>query len=420
MTLRTHMNSTKWAAIAGLALSVVTTMVSACSGGGDSSTGDGGTDGTIAPDSSPNAPDFSLTLSPTSVIVDPGGAVVPVTLSVTRNNGFAEAINFTLTSAPAGVSGTGTMEGTATTATFNVSALSVATNGQVATATVSALSGTTNITHTASLFIRVGHVLLIADSNTTWTVPQDVTKVTLIGWGAGGGGCSPGVGTGGAGGYAQADFQLNPNTTYTILVGTGGAKCVLQGGAGGGAYTGIANINDGGADAMPYLLIAGGGGGGTSQWAGGGGSGSDGGAGGNASNNGGTETQGGQALGAHFSGGGAAQWFCSTDIAAGGVPGGGAGCYGNTYGGFGGGGAGYFGGGICTSNAGCGGGGGSGFVDSSGTNVLAAIGTGPTPPQTTSAFYQTGLAVGGATGGTLQNPNAENGGNGRVVIVIPP
>lgn len=71
----------------------------------------------------------------------------------------------------------------------------------------------------------------------TFTVPTDVTSVTIRAWGAGGGG---GGGTnasalrgGGGGGFSSGTFVVTPGATYTVVVGAGGSGNGNPGGAGG-------------------------------------------------------------------------------------------------------------------------------------------------------------------------------------------
>ena len=304
---------------------------------------------------------------------------------------ISEPINLTLTGAPANVFGSGTIVGTASAGALNVSAASSASNGQTAAATVTAVSGTTSLTRTAALFVRVGHVLLIADTTTSWTVPADVNKITIVAWGSGGGGGLVGVGNapGGAGGYCQADFPVAPQTSFAVVVGTGGAGCYLQtglGGGGGGGYSAVA-LSDGGVDgATTYYVIAGAGGGG------------------NAYNNGSAGQPG---SGAEDAGGGNGflTGYSGAGGGGGGAPGGGNG----NSNGFGGGGGGYYGGGS--------GGGGSGFVATTATNIITNTGVGVIPPQLSSMFYKTNIAVGGTSGITNSTPGG-TGGNGRVVILV--
>jgi|GEM_PF-1588309 len=54
-----------------------------------------------------------------------------------------------------------------------------------------------------------------------WTVPCDVTQITVEAWGAGGDASNSSAGGGGA--YAKKIINVSPGTTYTIQVGSGGA-----------------------------------------------------------------------------------------------------------------------------------------------------------------------------------------------------
>lgn len=56
---------------------------------------------------------------------------------------------------------------------------------------------------------------------TVWTVPANVTRVTVEAWGAGGGGSKSGGGAGG--GYIIAQLDVQPGNTLTITCGAGGS-----------------------------------------------------------------------------------------------------------------------------------------------------------------------------------------------------
>ncbi|TNF30989.1 MAG: hypothetical protein EP329_12940, partial [Deltaproteobacteria bacterium] len=89
-----------------------------------------------------------------------------------------------------------------------------------------------------------------------FTVPADVTEVTVRAWGAGGGGGSATPGA--AGGYAQATLSVTQGDVLTVVVGGRGiAQAVgdgaIPGGYGGGGYSGV-----------PYTVEIGGSGGGLS------------------------------------------------------------------------------------------------------------------------------------------------------------
>lgn len=95
-------------------------------------------------------------------------------------------------------------------------------------------------------------------SSGTWTVPADVTQITVEVWGAGGGGGGnysnkDGAGGGGGGGYSRGVFSVTAGNTYTITVGQGGNGGYRgqDGSAGGSSWFGststlLANGGNGG------------------------------------------------------------------------------------------------------------------------------------------------------------------------------
>jgi hypothetical protein len=88
-----------------------------------------------------------------------------------------------------------------------------------------------------------------------WTVPADVTSLTLSLWGAGGGGYNP-VSPGAAGAYVTGDLAVTPGSVLTFAVGRGGVPAVSQiGGAAGGLGGGGAGGNGG--DGAPAYGFAG-------------------------------------------------------------------------------------------------------------------------------------------------------------------
>jgi serine protease len=97
------------------------------------------------------APDFTLSLSPNSVVVAPGGSA-KVTLSVSRSGGFSDPLSLALKGAPAGVSGSLSPSGSSATLTLNV-ASSVKTGSYGLT--LEATGG--GKTKTASLSLTVGN-----------------------------------------------------------------------------------------------------------------------------------------------------------------------------------------------------------------------------------------------------------------------
>ena len=106
-------------------------------------------------------------------------------------------------------------------------------------------------------------------------VPSDVTSITVYMWGAGGGNGSAGT-AGGAGAYITGNLPVTPNTTLSILVGSGGSTTLGGAGAGGNAGVGGSGGSGGGRSAIIYssadLVSVGGGGGagssGTTNFAG--------------------------------------------------------------------------------------------------------------------------------------------------------
>lgn len=81
-------------------------------------------------------------------------------------------------------------------------------------------------------------------SSTTWTVPQDVTEITIESWGGGGGGggaemssdpwcMTPSGGGGGGGAYSKSTVTVAQGQILTITVGGGGSAGSSSGGNGG-------------------------------------------------------------------------------------------------------------------------------------------------------------------------------------------
>jgi hypothetical protein len=381
---------------------------------------------------------YALSVTPASVVLDPGG-MVSVTVQATRSSGFTDAIGLSLMVAPTGVTGTATIAQGTSVATLVISASSSVPQGSAAMATINGISTPNNVPSSVPIFIRVGHILLTADTTTTWTVPSDVTAATIASWGAGGGSGS-GYGTtvgglGAAGGFEQADFTFTPGQVLTVLVGTGGQGGMSNGlesqaGAGGGYSAVLAGSPDAGLDGGDYLIIAGAGGGGGGGYTSGGNA--NGGAGGGSS---GVAAPGGGGGGTQDAGGTSAQPICASGPlrgapgyaesagvcgggAAAGTPGGGAGGDQPSSGSAGGGGgAGYYGGGGSSSTypySGGGGGGGSSYAASSAMNATTTAGSGTTAPMTTHMYYGNGAGVGAV--GTTASGTA--GGPGRVVIYL--
>ena len=341
------------------------------------------------------------------------------------------------------------------------SGLSLNTSTGAITGTMGAVGSSTTVNFTiratagsktadrAFSFVQAGptaHAFTYTGSDQTWTKPSGVTAVTAYVWGGGGSGGGGSAGrSGGSGGYAKAVINVSSLSALYLVVADGGSTGTGDYNGAGGGYSGIFDSNSAGhGDAV---LIAGAGGGGS------GASGSQagvGGGGGGANNNGrdgigdnriGQRTQG---LGGTTSAGGAAGNSSSADYytehyptAGGPLYGGRSGmssngtsslrtaaykgggrAYNNHVGYYAGGsgGGGYYGGGGGTCGYGGGGGGGAGYANGSvcssivGTNGSDGNGSSTTAaPENSSAYYASGVAVGGGTGTA--------GGDGRIVLV---
>ena len=100
--------------------------------------------------------------------------------------------------------------------------------------------------------------------NTTWQVPANVTSISIILKGAGGGAGSGS--TGGEGGYVSGILPVTPGTVYTLIVGRGGSQTQAISALGGGGKGGNASSGGGGRSALKLggidIVTAGGGGGG--------------------------------------------------------------------------------------------------------------------------------------------------------------
>ena len=255
----------------------------------------------------------------------------------------------------------------------------------------------------------------------SYIVPSGYSSVTVYMWGAGGGGGYTGTGSlyGGAGAYLQGVLTVTPGATLTIIVGGGGVYRENIGGNttssyGGGGTAGAASGSGGGRSAIRVSgasddLVTVGSGGGASYintdncYGGNGdsvtGTGGDSGISGiYYGGKGGTQSAGGiVGSGNSGSGGTAGSKYTggNANVSAQSGGGGGSGYYG-------GGGGGYY-------TPGSGGGGGSSFTGNLTSIVAINSPDRSTAPNTSSSYYQTGVASGGATG--------LGGGNGLVVIV---
>ena len=276
----------------------------------------------------------------------------------------------------------------------------------------------------------------------SYTVPENVSLITVKVWGAGGGGSSDLNGVsrcfpGGAGAFIQATIPVIPGETLTVQVGGGGlagrrgrdqrgSDCV---GAGGGGATAIYR-------GTTPLIIAGAGGGSPSNNyrtdldAGRGGCGGidrgypgtscigNGIAQGGLPNEGGTGGNGKQAGWLFGGDGGYDNPYDNSGINHGGKGGG-------TWGAAGGG-CGYWGGGggdakdpdQDESRASCGGGGGSSYITPDATNVVGVISPdGHTAPMLADPDYHGGCCQGGKPG-VGKDMDGDDGGQGLVVIYV--
>lgn len=276
----------------------------------------------------------------------------------------------------------------------------------------------------------------------SYTVPENVSLITVKVWGAGGGGASDLNGVsrcfpGGAGAFIQATIPVIPGETLTVLVGGGGlagkrgrdprgSDCI---GAGGGGATAIYR-------GTTPLIIAGAGGGSPSNNyrtdldAGRGGCGGiDRGHPGTSCTNNGIAQGGSPNAGGIGGNGKQAGWLFGGDggydnpYNNSGINRGGKG--GGTWGAAGGG-CGYWGGGggdakdpdQDESRASCGGGGGSSYITPDATNVVGVISPdGYTAPMNADPDYHGGCCHGGNPG-VGRDHDGDDGGAGQVVIYV--
>jgi hypothetical protein len=238
-------------------------------------------------------------------------------------------------------------------------------------------------------------------------VPHAARYVYVYMWGAGGqGGWQRGNGVGGAGAMVQGVLSVVPGETLTIIVGEGGARGVYSAFGGGGYFpTGAADYSGGGGGRSAIQrggldIVTAGAGGGCAD---------------NTGDVGGAATfSGTSGIGPNpgLSGGGGTQTAGGAGV--GGGTAGSLGLGGNAAGNAGAGGSGYYGGGGSSYDQGQGGAG-SSFIDNlnliPGQSVFGYNGAQPAAPNTTSPFYQTGVAAGGTTAG-------QRAGDGLVVVVF--
>ncbi|MDB4767639.1 gliding motility-associated C-terminal domain-containing protein, partial [Flavobacteriaceae bacterium] len=276
-------------------------------------------------------------------------------------------------------------------------------------------------------------------SDQLFTIPENAEKIKVFSWGAGGGmGYYDGEYSGGAGGYSEGLFSVNPGDTFTVVVGQGGigstvknddddfgiAGAATYGGGGAGTAGDASGASGGGLSGLftgnqkmtfnlagqSRSVIIAGGGGGTADYDESGGSG-----GGIAGLSDGDAYGGGQNYGGYNS---------STDGDRGNPLLGGSGdIYGATYDFYydsedaGGGGGGYFGGqgGEDDALAGAGGSGylRSDFLYGSLKSVVTEDEQQNLPPMSDSDLYVSGVGV-----GAFDSSGAQDGGNGLVIIQV--
>ncbi|MBN2015545.1 DUF4215 domain-containing protein [Candidatus Dojkabacteria bacterium] len=222
-----------------------------------------------------------------------------------------------------------------------------------------------------------------------YTVPAGVNRVHVKLWGAGGhkGTCLAGTCTGGRGGFSDADVNVTPGETITIIAGGAGTKPTGGWGGGGNGGTGSQGMIAGGgggrsalekSDGTPLIIGAGGGGGSSPNSCAG-----DGGDGGGSTGEDGEDNC--DAIDIAYGGTGGTQSAGGTGGATGGGNGGyltgGIGAASTGWGPGGGGGGGYYGGGGGGhDHYGAGGGGGSSYLNTSYTlngTIIRGVGTDP-------------------------------------------
>jgi hypothetical protein len=376
----------------------------------DTSRDGGGTDGdltgegAVATDSMTTEaaePTFDLALSAKAVVLEPGTAA-SLTATITRINGFADGVTLQVDNAPNGViGGSAFIAANDTSAIINLNAGVTSVVGTYKAATVLA-TGTSSRSATQSIYIRVGHLLMMSTTQSQWTVPEDVNIVSVAVWGGGGGAGGrntaisviPGL-AGGAGAFAQGDLNVLAGQVFSLLVGGAGDAGTTNnddGGGGGGGCGGTsifeqADASDG---SITNLALAAGGG---SAGAG--------------ATYSGAQGQPGTAAPATPPEAGAPN-ACVRSAAKssgnGGTPDGQPGTHETNFTGGPGGAGGYY----CLS--------GGGYVGSAFANIKTAAGTGSAAPSTNHPLYQQAAAVGGFD--TL-DAGAHPASNGLIVVYVP-
>jgi hypothetical protein len=93
-----------------------------------------------------------------------------------------------------------------------------------------------------TIYSGLGQTVQTFSNSGSWTVPADVSSVTVYSWGAGGGGGGSGVcdcagGGGGGGAISTKTISVSSGQTYTITIGTAGSAGSTSGGNGGNGGT---------------------------------------------------------------------------------------------------------------------------------------------------------------------------------------
>lgn len=166
--------------------------------------------------------------APTIGTATAGGASASVTFTAPTDTGSGPITSFTVTSNPGGVTATGS------SSPITVTGLTVGT-AYTFTVTATNGAGTSNssaASNSATPFQPVGQDAYTSPGTYSWVAPAGVTSVSIVAVGGGGAG-SPGgnfggprfCGSGGSGaglGYKN-NYTVVPGTSYTVVVGAGGA-----------------------------------------------------------------------------------------------------------------------------------------------------------------------------------------------------
>lgn len=169
------------------------------------------------------------TIGPTATVPDPPTDLVATTTRLSAsiaftaptNNGGSAILSYTVTSSPGGFTATGSASPITVTDLSNGTSYTFTAVATNALGDSVASSVSNSVTPTLVLTRRV------FTSNDVWVAPTGVTSVDyiLVGGGGGGGGSSDNCGAGGGGGgvVETGTYAVVPGTSYTVVVGTGGA-----------------------------------------------------------------------------------------------------------------------------------------------------------------------------------------------------